>query len=177
MSPTNPTLNSILTQLLKGDLRLKRVAVSIVSKHHPEEVLSGYALVTELNDKVLSFFSTRKFQIDEILTITLMVDTDQMEFNVRMSHHHEQISSGRIMNAVPTAENPFPTLKFYRCFAKILDVKQNGQSLMNTVTATDAVGTMGAVDNVTELKPAALEAVPEPTNPMAAPDEGALKVA
>ncbi len=79
MSPTNPTLTSTLTQLLKGDQRLKRVAVSIVTKHHPEDILSGYALVTELNDKVLSFFSTQKFRLDEILTIRMFVGSDEMD--------------------------------------------------------------------------------------------------
>ena len=163
MSPTNPTLTSTLTQLSKGDQRLKRLAVSIVTKHHPEDILSGYALVTELNDKVLSFFSTQKFMLDEILTVRMFVDSDEMEFKVRMSHHHEQISSGRIMNAIPTAENPFPARKFYRCFAQVMEVKQNGVVLTN---------------NVTEIKPAetaatGLEAVPTPVET----GEGELKAA
>jgi hypothetical protein len=136
---------------------LKRLAVSIIRKHHPEEVLSGYALVTELNEKLLSFFSTQKFKIDETLIVKMYVDTNEMEFLLRMSHLHEQISSGRIMNAIPTNENPFPARKFYRCFAKVLEVKQNGK-----VLATEAEAAASDIVAATGEAPAGLQLVDNP---------------
>ena len=126
MSSEFTPAGSTLTRLYKGDPRLKRVEVSIISKKHPETALNGYALVTELNETMLSFFSTQKFKIDEELILKVQVNSDDLEFRLKMSHLHEQISSGRVMTALPTEENPFPARKFYRCFAKVIELKRNG---------------------------------------------------
>ena len=119
----------------KGDRRLKRVALKIQSKMHPEEVLTGYALMTELNGEMLSFFSTRKFLIDEHILIHMKLGDDELDFQLQMSHLHEQISSGRIMTSIPTEEHPFPARKFYRCFAKVLELKRNGVSVNGEITS------------------------------------------
>jgi hypothetical protein len=108
------------THLLKGDSRLKRIVIGIRMKKNPELQFSGYALVNELGSPMFSFFCTEKFPIDEELIVNLTVSGTDLEYVIAMSHLHEQISSGRIMNAVPTEEEPFPVRKFYRCFAKIL---------------------------------------------------------
>jgi hypothetical protein len=124
---TTPS-HDTLAQLSKGDKRLKRVEVSITTRTRPETKLRGYALVSELNDSMLTFFSTQKFKIDEILIAKMVVDSQELEFQLRMSHMNEQISSGRIMTAIPDEDHPFPALKFYRCFAKIIELKRLGQS-------------------------------------------------
>jgi hypothetical protein len=133
MKPT-PTPGTLKSLYNKGDRRLKRVGAIIRSKKHPEVELPGYALLTELNEEMLSFFSTQKFLVDEGLTVTMNVESDSLEFQLRMSHLHEQISSGRIMTEVPTEANPFPARKFYRCFAKVLEVKRNGVVMSSAPT-------------------------------------------
>ena len=115
--------------LYKGDSRLKRVPLSIRSKKDPHTVLTGYAIMTELNNEIFSFFSTQKFLIDEVLNIQLNVGVDALEFQLSLSHLHEQISSGRIMTAIPNDSDPFPALKFFRCFANIIGVKRNGKCI------------------------------------------------
>jgi len=102
---------------------LKRVALKIVSKFHPEQPHSGYALVNELNEQTFSFFCTEKFSLDEELEVHMHFGGHELTYKVQMNHLHEQISSGRIMNALPTAENPFPARKFYRCFGKVLELQ------------------------------------------------------
>jgi hypothetical protein len=129
------SLNEFYNQ---GDRRLKRVGLIIRSKKHPGVELPGYALMTELNEEMLSFFSAQKFLVDEGLTINMQVGPDELEFQLRLSHLHEQISSGRIMTQIPTEEHPFPARKFYRCFAKVLEVKRNGIVLNNAASEASA---------------------------------------
>jgi hypothetical protein len=105
-----------------GDRRLKRVALKITSKLRPNCTYSGYALVNELNEQMFSFFSTEKFGLDEELEVHMLFGGHELTYRIHMSHLHEQISSGRIMNALPTPEHPFPARKFYRCFAKVLEL-------------------------------------------------------
>lgn len=121
MSQINSTGTSIsINDLAHGDKRLKRVALNIKRSIDPERAFPGYALVNELNEKMFYFFCTDKFKIDEELMVYFNVAGQDLELQVVVSSLHEQISSGRIMTSVPSAENPFPARKFYRCFAKVL---------------------------------------------------------
>ena len=106
-----------------GDSRLKRVAVKIRAPKLGDKEFSGYALVNELSEKMFSFFCTEKFSIDEELEIQMRFSGHDLTYRVSLSHLHEQISSGRIMNALPSEENPFPARKFYRCFSRVLELK------------------------------------------------------
>ena len=111
---------------------MKRVALRIRTPKVPDREFTGYALVNELNEKVFSFFCTEKFSIEDELEIEMKFSGHDLCYRVTMSHLHEQISSGRIMNALPSPENPFPARKFYRCFSKVLEMKgmekDNGKS-------------------------------------------------
>jgi len=102
---------------------LKRVALKIKTAKTGDREIAGYALINELNEKLFSFFCTEKFSIDEPMEIQMNFSGHELTYKVVMSHLHEQISSGRIMNALPTEENPFPARKFYRCFSKVLELK------------------------------------------------------
>jgi len=121
-----------IAHLFMGDSRLKRVALRIRTPKVPDREFTGYALVNELNEKVFSFFCTEKFSIEDELEIEMKFSGHDLCYRVTMSHLHEQISSGRIMNALPSPENPFPARKFYRCFSKVLEMKgmekDNGKS-------------------------------------------------
>jgi len=114
---------SSIAHLFMGDSRLKRVALKIKVAKYGDRELSGYALVNELNEKIFSFFCTEKFSIDEELEIHMKFSGHDLSYKVSLSHLHEQISSGRIMNALPSEENPFPARKFYRCFSRVLELK------------------------------------------------------
>ncbi len=124
-----------------GDRRLKRVALKIASKLKPERGFSGYALVNELSGPMFTFFCTEKFALDEELEIKLHFGGHDLTYKILMSHLHEQISSGRIMNALPTEENPFPARKFYRCFAKVLELQGMDDVVNDAATPTGAVAT------------------------------------
>ena len=106
-----------------GDRRLKRVALKITTKLKPDRTFNGYALVNELSGNLFTFFCTEKFALDEELEVQLHFGGHDLTYKILMSHLHEQISSGRIMNALPSEQNPFPARKFYRCFAKILELQ------------------------------------------------------
>ena len=97
---------------------MKRIAVSIINQKHPEVVYLGYALSNEISETAVNFFSTVKFRPDEELEVRVDRDGDVSRYSVVMTQLHEQISSGKIMNAVPDAEHPFPARTFYRCFTK-----------------------------------------------------------
>ena len=112
-----------IAHLFMGDSRLKRVAVKIKAPKLGDREFTGHALVNELNEKMFSFFCTEKFSIDEELEVQVRFSGHDLTYRVTMSHLHEQISSGRIMNALPSEENPFPARKFYRCFSKVLELK------------------------------------------------------
>jgi hypothetical protein len=112
-----------IAHLFTGDRRLKRVLVKIKSPKCGEREFTGHALINELNETMFSFFCTEKFSIDEELEICVNFSGQELTYRVLMSHLHEQISSGRIMNAIPSEENPFPARKFYRCFSKVLELK------------------------------------------------------
>ncbi len=106
-----------------GDRRLKRVALKISTKLKPDRTFNGYALVNELSGNLFTFFCTEKFALDEELEVQLHFGGHDLTYRILMSHLHEQISSGRIMNALPSEQNPFPARKFYRCFAKVLELQ------------------------------------------------------
>lgn len=98
---------------------MKRIALSIHSEKHPDVIFLGYALSNEVTDGTLNFFSTVKFQPDEELEIKIDHGGEPVTYQVTMTRLHEQISSGKIMNAIPDEEHPFPARTFYRCFAKV----------------------------------------------------------
>ncbi len=153
MSSAFTPLASTLTRLYKGDPRLKRVAVSIINKREPETVLNGYALVSELNETLLSFFSTQKFKIDEELTLCTRVHSEELEYQLRFSHLLEQISSGRVMTMLPSEEHPFPARKFYRCYAKVLSLKRDGKPVHS-----EEPGQLATVSNITSESAGELKA-------------------
>ena len=131
-----------IAHLFMGDSRLKRVALRIRTPKVPDREFTGYALVNELNERVFSFFCTEKFSLEDELEIEMKFSGHDLCYRVAMSHLHEQISSGRIMNALPSAENPFPARKFYRCFSKVLEMKgmekEDGRSAEDTSLTTAA---------------------------------------
>lgn len=122
------------------DTHLKRVSLLIQSKKYQGQVFVGYALLHEFNPKRLSFFTSQKFPIDEILEVDVDFFGAKAHMKVRMANIHEQISSGRVMNAVPNEENPFPVRKFYRCYAVITSMLGN---LPNTVQMDAPPGAAG----------------------------------
>jgi len=130
------TGSSSIAHLFMGDSRLKRVALKIKAPKRGNLEYSGYALVNELNEKMFSFFCADKFTIDEELEIEMHFSGHNLTYKVLLSHLHEQISSGRIMIAVPTEENPFPARKFYRCFSKVVELK--GMEKADPVESADA---------------------------------------
>jgi hypothetical protein len=135
-----------IAHLFTGDSRLKRVAVKIKAPKLGDREFSGHALVNELSEKMFSFFCTEKFSIDEELEIQMRFSGHDLTYRVTMSHLHEQISSGRIMNALPSEDNPFPARKFYRCFSKVLELKgmerteDPGNSEAKETAGTDLTG-------------------------------------
>ncbi len=102
--------------------QLKRVSVTIQYKNHPEKIVSGYALSHEILDNQVSFFAAQKFPIDEPLLMKYQINGESKSLTVMMKHMHEQISSGRVMNSLPTEENPCPARKFYRCYSMVIKV-------------------------------------------------------
>ena len=103
---------------------MKRVTLSIFSKNHPDDAHLAYAVVSELNDETLSFFCTEKFRVDDELQVSFSVGNESYSYPVILFNLHEQISTGRIMTSLPTEENPFPSRKFYRCFARVLKASE-----------------------------------------------------
>ncbi len=97
---------------------MKRVSLSIKSRSHPDVLCIGYALTTELTEGLMTFFSTQKFPIDEELEITTHLQGKVKVFHVIMKTLREEISSGKIMNALPDENSPFPARTFYKCYAK-----------------------------------------------------------
>lgn len=104
--------------ILMGGHRLKRVPITIQYKNNPDFVVSGYALSHEILPNQVSFFATQKFPMEEELTVSFQVNGEKQSLTVLLKHMHEQISSGRIMNSIPSEENPFPARKFYRCYTQ-----------------------------------------------------------
>jgi hypothetical protein len=133
-----------------GDRRLKRVALKISTKFKPDRCFSGYALVNELNGPLFTFFCTEKFALDEELEVQLHFGGHDLTYKIHMSHLHEQISSGRIMNALPTEENPFPARKFYRCFAKVLELQGMDGVEAETAPQTETPATQTQGTETTE---------------------------
>jgi hypothetical protein len=131
-----------IAHLFTGDSRLKRVAVKIKAPKLGDREFTGHALVNELSEKMFSFFCTEKFSIDEELEIQVRFSGHDLTYRVTMSHLHEQISSGRIMNALPSEDNPFPARKFYRCFSKVLELK--GMERTEDTGNSEAKETAGA---------------------------------
>jgi len=142
-----------IAHLFMGDSRLKRVAVKIIAPKLGDREFTGHALVNELSEKMFSFFCTEKFSIDEEHEIQMRFSGHDLTYRVTMSHLHEQISSGRIMNALPSEENPFPARKFYRCFSKVLELKgmENTENTSNSETK-EAAGTEPTGNTVQEPK-------------------------
>ncbi len=103
-----------------GGSHLKRVPITIQHKNKPDMRVSGYALSHEILPDHLSFFATQKFQVDEELVVFFNENGAEQSMNVILRNMHEQISSGRVMIAVPSEEDPFPTRKFYRCYTTVL---------------------------------------------------------
>lgn len=129
--------SSSIAHLFMGDRRLKRVALKITTKLKPDRTFNGYALVNELSGNLFTFFCTEKFALDEELEVQLHFGGHDLTYKILMSHLHEQISSGRIMNALPSEQNPFPARKFYRCFAKVLEL----QGMDGVVPGTETLQT------------------------------------
>lgn len=141
---------------------LKRVSLLIQSKKYPGQTFVGYALLHEFNPKRLSFFSAQKFPVDDELEVEVDYFGTRAQLKGLMASIHEQISSGRVMNAVPDAENPFPVRKFYRCYAVITALK----GLLPGMAAPEgeAPGASASADPVADvaaIQPgAAVEAAP-----------------
>lgn len=114
-----PGSNDITKDFFEG-FHLKRIPITIQSKKNPDHIVAGYALSHEILAKQISFFAPQKFPVDEELTVSFDRNGEKQSSIVTMKHMHEQISSGRIMNALPTEGNPFPARKFYRCYSFVV---------------------------------------------------------
>ena len=147
------TGSNSIAHLFMGDSRLKRVALKIRIPRRGNHECSGYALINELNEKVFSFLCTEKFTIDEELEIEMKFSGHDLTYRVLMTHLHEQISSGRIMNDLPSEGNPFPARKFYRCFSKVIELK--GMEKFTESTDTQAAGEAPVIDISSGSAPAA----------------------
>ena len=106
------------------NIKMKRVNVLIQILKTPEIILQGYALHQELGQKRIAFFTMQKLPAEAEVRITYTYHGEQITYQVIMTQLHEQISSGRIMTSIPDENNPFPALKFYRCFAQVLSVEK-----------------------------------------------------
>jgi hypothetical protein len=154
---------------------MKRIGISIKSCKHPENQVMGSALINEVKSDSISFFASQKFQADEELEIVCELNGEKILYQVVMKQLHEQISSGRIMTAVPSAEHPFPARTFYRCFAKVNSViTMNGPQEIETpadlvAAPIAAVSATSETTPIAETAPAA-EVVPPATDaaPLAA---------
>lgn len=113
-----PRANTKTNQLFRSH-HLKRVPITIQSKKNPELVVAGYALSHEILSNQISFFSTQKFPLEETLVVNYEINGETHSVPVTLDHLHEQISSGRVMNAVPDDQHPFPTRIFYRCYTSV----------------------------------------------------------
>ena len=112
---------------------LKRLSVIIQYKNRPETpTVAGYALSHEILDSQVSFFAAQKFPVDEELNVFYTINGEKHSLTVTMKSMHEQISSGRIMNALPTDANPFPARKFYRCYTSVVGASAT------TLTSSDS---------------------------------------
>ena len=101
---------------------MKRIGLSIKSLKHPELHFLGSALTTEIRNDRMHFYSSHKFRSDEELEILCELNGEKAKYQVVINNIHEQISSGKIMATIPTEERPFPSLTFYRCFARVKSV-------------------------------------------------------
>ncbi len=145
-----------------GGSHLKRVPITIQYKNKPEMKVPGYALSHEILPDHLSFFAAQKFPVDEELVVFFSENGEEKNMNVILRNMHEQISSGRVMTAVPSEEDPFPARKFYRCYTTVLDASAG--------TQTDSVST----ENNPSIVESIIEAAVEPATdiPIAeVPDE------
>ncbi len=111
-----------------GGSHLKRVPITIQYKNKPEMKVPGYALSHEILPDHLSFFAAQKFPVDEELVVYFSENGEEKNMNVILRNMHEQISSGRVMTAVPSEEDPFPARKFYRCYTTVLNAVENAGS-------------------------------------------------
>lgn len=131
------------THLLKGEFFLKRIVAQVRLKKDPSQTFLGYVLIKELGHSLFTFFCTEKFAIDEPLLVNFVLQGKEQEYEVTMSHMNEQISSGRIMRAVPTEADPFPLRKFYRCYAKIVRDPSMEQTAPTLQAVPDLVADAG----------------------------------
>ncbi len=123
-----PGANNKANPILGGS-HLKRVPITIQYKNKPETKVSGYALSHEILPNQVSFFAAQKFPVDEELIVFFTENGEQQSMNVILRNMHEQISSGRVMNALPTEDDPFPARKFYRCYTTINDAANTANDL------------------------------------------------
>lgn len=151
--------------LLKG-AHLKRIKVFIQTKKNPEKIISGHALTHEVLPNQISFFANQKFAIDEELTVTFDLRGERQTRKVIMKSLHEQISSGKIMNMLPSEANLFPTQKYYRCYTQVkpeIAVAAPAEETASTdsaapiAAAIEAAPTVAPVDIVAEAVAAAPE--------------------
>lgn len=149
----SPGTDNKTTLIFEGP-QLKRVSVTIQYKNHPENLVSGYALSHEILPGQVSFFAAQKFPVDEELTVFYQLKGEKKSVDVRMKHMHEQISSGRIMNALPTEQNPFPARKFYRCYTTALTAEGAAKTTDETKTQEAPVASEPVVATAASETPA-----------------------
>ena len=99
---------------------MKRVSVQIQITKDPETLLHGSALYQDLGEKRIAFFMTQKLPDEETVRITYTLHGNEIVYEAVTTQIQEQISSGRVMTSMPTEENPFPAVKFFRYFANVI---------------------------------------------------------
>lgn len=139
-----------------GGNRLKRVPITIQYKNKPETAVPGYALTHEILPEQISFFAAQKFPVDEELVVTYTMNSGESQtMHVVLRNMHEQISSGRVMNALPSENQPFPARKFYRCYSLVLKAGEMSGTVENNEAAAPAGEPAASIENPVEENKAA----------------------
>jgi hypothetical protein len=141
--------------------RMKRLSL-VIETSNPPDTTAGYIVYNEIGQENLAFFANHSFQPDTALTLTYEpTPGDEQKIQVQITHVHEQLAPGRIMQTLPTEENPFPSRKFYRCFANRVKAAVHLSVVPDEVSgdATAATPTIDAPtgEAVTELPVAAVD--------------------
>ena len=134
--------------------RLKRITLTIRNKKFPNQVAYGQAVVQDIGRELFYFFTTQKFLLEEDLEVSCEHYGEKYVFILNLHHIHEEISSGRIMNAIPEEGKPFPAIVFYRCFAKVKSRKVLEAPVAATLSVVpDMIEAKNTVETKTEIKP------------------------
>ncbi|MBS1958674.1 MAG: hypothetical protein JST80_04300 [Bdellovibrionales bacterium] len=124
----------------------------IHSKKYPNQDFIGYALLHELDPKRLSFFSSQKFPVDDELTVDVDYFGQKARFKILVTGIHEQISSGRVMNSIPSEDNPSTIRKFYRSYGSVSGLEGLLPGMTGTAAADAQTAAPDAPSDSADMK-------------------------